>query len=234
MNWLMTSSARAVAESSEKAIRTASARTSGRFWERWRIGEPSWSGPFGEDTGSGEGANKSETRTPSTAAIASSLSREGLYFPLIHSLTVDGSTPAARASLTDKPRRFRTCCRCSRNRAVAVISIAEMTVTLFGLTKLYSLSLTLAALEEPNVSVMRKSPQPIKRRVRVYLAQHDMTQQDLADQLLIAPSHLSSILAGRETPSLSLAVAIEQLTGIPARDFITMKDKPHEHPVAGR
>ena len=80
---------------------------------------------------------------------------------------------------------------------------------------------------------MRKTPQPLRRRVRVYLAQHDMTQRDLADRLQIAQSHLSSILAGRETPSLAVAVMLETLTGIPARDFIA-KSKDHEHPLARR
>jgi transcriptional regulator with XRE-family HTH domain len=80
---------------------------------------------------------------------------------------------------------------------------------------------------------MRKTPQPLRRRVRVFLAQHDMTQRDLADRLQIAQSHLSSILAGRETPSLPVGVMLETLSGIPARDFIA-KSKHDEHPVARR
>jgi len=80
---------------------------------------------------------------------------------------------------------------------------------------------------------MPKQSQPVKRRVRVYLAQRDMTQQDLAIKLRITSGHLSGILAGKETPSLTVAVALQELTGIPVRDFIG-KDKIHESVVESR
>lgn len=56
-------------------------------------------------------------------------------------------------------------------------------------------------------------------RVRTFLASREMTQADLAAQLGISPSHLSEILNGKETASLDLAVKLEDITGIPARDF---------------
>lgn len=67
---------------------------------------------------------------------------------------------------------------------------------------------------------MPKTPIPIKRRVRIYLATHDMTQHQLALQLRITPSHLSGILSRKQPVSLRVAADIEALTGIPARDFV--------------
>jgi len=73
---------------------------------------------------------------------------------------------------------------------------------------------------------------PIKRRVRVYLAENDMTQVQLANMLRIKPGHLSGILAQTQIPSLRVAVELENLTGIPAREFNV--DLHEQHPVAGR
>jgi transcriptional regulator with XRE-family HTH domain len=56
--------------------------------------------------------------------------------------------------------------------------------------------------------------------VRLYLAEHDMTQDRLAAHVGITAGHLSSILSRKETPSLRVAVALEVLTGIPAREFV--------------
>ena len=46
-----------------------------------------------------------------------------------------------------------------------------------------------------------------------------MTQRQMAAKLGITDAHMSSIIRGRETPGLALAVRIEDETGIPARDF---------------
>jgi transcriptional regulator with XRE-family HTH domain len=65
--------------------------------------------------------------------------------------------------------------------------------------------------------VPKKRP-PVKERVRDYLRANDMTQEQLAEQVGVVPGHLSDILNGK-TPSLPVAVRLENLTGIPARDF---------------
>lgn len=65
----------------------------------------------------------------------------------------------------------------------------------------------------------KKKRLPLKQRVRVYLAEHSLTQSQLADRLGISPSHLSEILTGKESASLRVAVDLERITGIPARDF---------------
>ena len=59
----------------------------------------------------------------------------------------------------------------------------------------------------------------IRQRVRVYLAERDLTQRELADSLGMSEPRLSLILSGKVTPNLDEAFRIENLTGIPARDF---------------
>ncbi len=46
------------------------------------------------------------------------------------------------------------------------------------------------------------------------------TQFWLAAEIGIAPSHLSDILSGHRSPSLSVATRLEDATGIPAREFL--------------
>lgn len=61
----------------------------------------------------------------------------------------------------------------------------------------------------------------IQRRVRKVLRRQKppKTQEWLADQLGISKSYLSMILAGKRRPSLPLAIALEDKTGVPMRDF---------------
>lgn len=69
----------------------------------------------------------------------------------------------------------------------------------------------------PNSSVVPKTT--AADRVRAYLKKHDMTQRDLAAALKVTEAHLSSVLAGRDQPSLDMAALLEDITGIPARQF---------------
>jgi HTH-type transcriptional regulator/antitoxin HigA len=55
--------------------------------------------------------------------------------------------------------------------------------------------------------------------VRIWLVEHEMTQEQLARRLDISPSHLSDILNEKERPSLDVAAAFEREVGIPARAF---------------
>lgn len=65
----------------------------------------------------------------------------------------------------------------------------------------------------------KSTPPTVRQRVRVYLAQRDITQGQLADELGIDESYLSLIIRGRRHPSLDVAVRLERLTGIPASEF---------------
>lgn len=72
----------------------------------------------------------------------------------------------------------------------------------------------------PKAPKLPKAALLVKRRIRVYLAQNDLTQSALAEELDISAGHLSSIMKGREAPSLRVAVALENLTHLPARAFL--------------
>lgn len=59
----------------------------------------------------------------------------------------------------------------------------------------------------------------VKQQVRDFLKSKGMTQIELSDRLGISQSHLSQILNGK-TPSLPVAVALEDVTGIAPRHFV--------------
>ncbi len=63
--------------------------------------------------------------------------------------------------------------------------------------------------------------QTAKERVRRYLRKNGLTQRALALRLGISEAHLSMILSGHDSPSLDVACAIEAVTGIPPRAFIS-------------
>lgn len=65
----------------------------------------------------------------------------------------------------------------------------------------------------------RSAARTLKQRVRIWLVEQGMTQDDLAARLHISPSHLSRILNQKERPSLPVATGLEEITGVPARAF---------------
>lgn len=60
----------------------------------------------------------------------------------------------------------------------------------------------------------------LKRTVRVWLAEHDKTQDWLAFKLEISNSHLSLILSGYRPLTDELANDLERLTGIDLREHV--------------
>jgi transcriptional regulator with XRE-family HTH domain len=68
--------------------------------------------------------------------------------------------------------------------------------------------------------VRNKRHSPVKQRVRLYLAEHDMTQDQLAAHVGITAGHLSHVLSRKHTPSLRVAVALENITGVSVREFL--------------
>jgi transcriptional regulator with XRE-family HTH domain len=60
----------------------------------------------------------------------------------------------------------------------------------------------------------------IRRRVRIYLAEHDLTQRQLAAELDIDESYLSLIIRGLRYPPREIALRLEAKLGIPAREFL--------------
>lgn len=61
-----------------------------------------------------DGVSSWTTLTPHASAMADSLFTSGSYRPAIHSLTVDGATPAARAMRMRTPRAVVNAIRFSR------------------------------------------------------------------------------------------------------------------------
>jgi transcriptional regulator with XRE-family HTH domain len=57
------------------------------------------------------------------------------------------------------------------------------------------------------------------QRLKQWLEDNEMTQRAMAAKLGITDAHMSSVILGKETPGLTLAVKIETLTGIAPRDF---------------
>ena len=67
---------------------------------------------------------------------------------------------------------------------------------------------------------MRQTPPlTIRQRVRIYLAQHDMTQGALAQQIGMSEPRMSLILAGKARPNINEATQFQRIVGIPATDF---------------
>jgi transcriptional regulator with XRE-family HTH domain len=67
-----------------------------------------------------------------------------------------------------------------------------------------------------------KKPERITLRAWLDLQQEkdkSKTQDWLAGEIGISSPFLSQILSGQRTPSLNTAARIEELTGIPAREF---------------
>ena len=68
---------------------------------------------------------------------------------------------------------------------------------------------------------MQKSP--LKRAVRVWLAEHDKTQVWLADKLGIHSGALSHVLAGYRPLTEELADDIHRITGLDIEPYVRRK-----------
>lgn len=65
---------------------------------------------------------------------------------------------------------------------------------------------------------MRKKPS-IKTRIRVYLAERDLTQADFAAKVGMTESQLSLVLNGKGLPTIPQLAKLEALVGLKASDF---------------
>jgi len=59
-------------------------------------------------------------------------------------------------------------------------------------------------------------------QLKVWRVRHQIKQSDAAARLGVSTSHLSNIESGAGLPGRNLAVRIEDMTGIPARDWSTV------------
>ncbi len=60
----------------------------------------------------------------------------------------------------------------------------------------------------------------LRQRVHLWLTARGRTQDWLAARVGVSPPYLTQIIAGQRTPSLPVAVDLENVTGIPAREFL--------------
>jgi transcriptional regulator with XRE-family HTH domain len=62
--------------------------------------------------------------------------------------------------------------------------------------------------------------------LRAWRRVHDVTLQKLAADLGVGQPTLSDIENWRRTPSFALAIRLEEVTGIPPRDFVRRPPSP--------
>ena len=65
-----------------------------------------------------------------------------------------------------------------------------------------------------------KTPTPAYPSLRAYLAATRTTQKVLAARVGITQAHLSQILSGARRPSVGVALAIEDATGVSVRALV--------------
>lgn len=61
-----------------------------------------------------------------------------------------------------------------------------------------------------------------RQRVTAWLLERKRTQRWLAAKLGCTPTYVTLLLSGQRTPSLAMAKRIQQITGIPATDFVDL------------
>ena len=64
-----------------------------------------------------------------------------------------------------------------------------------------------------------------KSRLKVFRAEHDLTQEDIADKLKVTRQTISGIEKGKYNPSLILAYKIAKLFDVPIEEIFIFADK---------
>jgi len=57
-------------------------------------------------------------------------------------------------------------------------------------------------------------------RLQAWVRRRKKTKKEIAEEFGISAPYLSMILSGARTPSLTVAARLEDVTGIPAREFV--------------
>ena len=65
----------------------------------------------------------------------------------------------------------------------------------------------------------------LANRIRVYRAEHRMSQGDLADAIGVSRKTISTIEVGRFVPSTIIALKIARHFGVPVEDIFSLTDK---------
>jgi transcriptional regulator with XRE-family HTH domain len=62
-----------------------------------------------------------------------------------------------------------------------------------------------------------------RQRLRAWLKAARRTQRSLADELGVTPPYVAMLIAGDRTPSLYVAKRLQEITGIPATEFVNQR-----------
>lgn len=66
----------------------------------------------------------------------------------------------------------------------------------------------------------------LQNRIRVYRAEHRMSQSELAEQIGVSRKTISTIEVGRFVPSTVLALLIARHFGVPVEEIFSLEDEP--------
>lgn len=68
---------------------------------------------------------------------------------------------------------------------------------------------------------------PMKNKIKVFRAMHDMTQEDLAQKIGVTRQTILAIEKGKYVPSLDLAFKIARHFDVSIEEAFTYEDEPH-------
>jgi putative transcriptional regulator len=63
----------------------------------------------------------------------------------------------------------------------------------------------------------------MKNRIKVYRAMHNMTQEELADQLRVTRRTINAIEGDKYNPSIELAFRMAKLFGVPVEELFSLE-----------
>lgn len=64
----------------------------------------------------------------------------------------------------------------------------------------------------------------LNNRIRVFRAEHRLSQSDLADRIGVTRKTISTIEVGRFVPSTVIALKIARYFGVPVEDIFSLRD----------
>ncbi len=70
----------------------------------------------------------------------------------------------------------------------------------------------------------------LDNRIRVFRAEHRLSQADLAKQIGVSRKTISTIEVGRFVPSTIIALKLSRHFGVPVEDIFSLKGPPSDQP----
>jgi putative transcriptional regulator len=62
----------------------------------------------------------------------------------------------------------------------------------------------------------------MKNKIKIYRAMHDMTQEELAEQLRVTRRTINSIEGGKYNPSIEVAFRMGKLFNVPVEELFSL------------